>query len=181
MKTVPLKPILFLLGAWFCASQVAGQSSKNALFFELGGNGFAYGFHYDRQVYQDIHARAGFSIFRVIENQTEKTLLVMSYPLSCNYLYNLSGEKHFLEGGIGLMNLVTTGDLVEYKGITNYYLNPFLNLGYLYKPPGKKWIYKAGLTPFFGTKSVTNPTEQGFEPFGNAFQIWGTIGVGYQL
>lgn len=157
------------------------QEDQNAVFFELGGNGLAYGFHYDRHIDYNIHGRAGFSIFRVIENQTEKSLLVMSFPLSFNYRYDLSQGKHFLEGGLGIMNLVTTGDLVEYQGITNYYLNPFINAGYLYKPPGQKWIYKAALTPFLGTKSVTNPTEQGFQPFGNAFQIWGTLGVGYHF
>lgn len=154
---------------------------KNAAVFEIGGNGLTYSFNYERFVSKKFNARAGFSIFKIIENQTDKSMIVMSYPISFNYLINLSKQKHFIETGLGVMNLITSGDLVEYKGVTNYYLNPFLNFSYRFEPTKNRFLYRIGLSPFLGTTSLTNPTEQGFQPLGNKVQIWGHIGVGYKI
>lgn len=175
----------FYLLAFFliCSTSYSQETSsyKNAVVFDLGGNGLAYSINYERSLSSKINARAGFSFWRINENQTAKSLIVMSYPISFNYMINLSDERHFIETGLGIMNLLTSGDLVEYKGITNYYLNPFLNLGYRYKPAKNRFVYRAGLSPFLGTKSLTNPTEQGFQPLGSKIQIWGYIGIGYQF
>ena len=160
---------------------IKAQTSKNSVVFELGGNGFGYSINYERYFVSNVNGRVGFSFFYVRENQTEKTLSVMSYPISTNYLFDIGGEKHFIETGIGVMNLLTSGDLVEYKGVTNFYINPFLNLGYRYRSQEKKITFKAGITPFYGTKSLTNPTEQGFSPFGSRFQIWGVVGIGFNF
>jgi hypothetical protein len=154
---------------------------KNAVILEIGGNGLAYSVNYERFLSKNFNARVGFSIFKIIENQTDKSMFVMSYPISFNYLINLGKQKHFFETGIGLMNLVTSGDLVEFKRVTNYYLNPFLNFGYRYEPTKSRFLYRIGLSPFLGTTSLTNPTEQGFQPLGSKVQIWGNIGIGYRF
>ncbi len=157
------------------------QERKNSLGIELGGGGLAYSINYERHITEKIISRFGFSFLNIIERQTEKTLTIMSYPISVSYLINLSGKKHFLETGIGAMNLVTTGDLVEFKGVSNYFLNPFVNFGYRYASTSNPWVYKIGLSPFLGTKSLTNPTDQGFLLFGSATQIWGYVGLGYRF
>lgn len=156
-------------------------NNKNMVMLEIGGNGLVYSVNYERSLRQNFKTRAGFSFFKIIENQTEKSLIVMSYPISLNYLLDLGRKSHFLETGIGLMNLVTSGNLVEYKGVTNYYLNPFVNLGYRYEPTKNRFLYRIGLSPFLGTRSLTNPTEQGFQPLGAKFQIWGYMGVGFKF
>lgn len=154
---------------------------KNAVMLEIGGNGFIYSVNYERFLSKNINGRAGFSGWKIIENQTNKSMIVISFPISFNYLINLSNQKHFIETGIGVMNLITSGDLVEYKGVTNYYLNPFINLGYIYKPTKNRLSYRAGLSPFLGTKSFINPAKQSFQPLGSKMQIWGYIGIGYRF
>ena len=175
---------LVVLALFLFAFNVYAQESynyKNAVIFELGGNGLVYSVNYERFLTKNINTRVGLSFWRIIENQTDKSMTVMSYPLSFNYLINMSGQKHFIEAGIGAMNLVTTGDLVEYKGVTNYYLNPFLNLGYRFRSTKNRLLYRVGLSPFLGTKSFTNPTEQSFQPLGSKIQFWGYLGIGYSF
>jgi hypothetical protein len=174
-------PILMLLLVSLRTNAQDSIYYKNAVMLEIGGNGLAYSANYERFLSKNINARAGFSLFKIIENQTDKSMIVMSYPISFNYLINLSRQKHFIETGIGVMNLITSGDLVEYKGVTNYYLNPFLNFGYRYEPTKNRFLYRIGLSPFLGTTSLTNPTEQGFQPLGSKVQIWGHIGIGYRF
>lgn len=172
-----------ILGLLFLGLKSNAQDSfnyKNAVIVEIGGNGLAYSVNYERFLTDNLNSRVGFSVWKIIENQTDKSLTVMSYPISFNYLIKLGSQKHFLETGIGVMNLVTSGNLVEYNEITNYYLNPFLNLGYQCQAKNRI-IYRVGLSPFFGTKSLTNPTEQGFYPLNSKIQIWGYFGIGYKF
>ncbi len=178
------KSILFILASLLIGLRTNAQDStnyKNAVTFELGGNGLTYSFNYERHLTKNFNTRIGFSFWKIIENQTEKSMTIMSYPVSLNYWLNIRNQKHFLETGIGVMNLVTSGNLVEYKGVVNYYLNPFVNLGYKYEPLNNKLNYKIGFSPFIGTKALTNPSEQGFQPLGNKIQIWGYIGVGFNF
>ncbi len=155
--------------------------NKNAVLMEIGGNGLLYSINYERFVSKNLNAKVGNSFFKIIEKQTDKSMIVMSYPISFNYLINLSKQNHFIETGVGVMNLITSGDLVEYNSVTNYYLNPFLNLGYRYKPTKNRFLFRIGFSPFLGTKSITNPTDQRFQPLGSKVQIWGYTGIGYRF
>jgi hypothetical protein len=176
--------ILLLLALLIISLRADAQDStihKNVVLLEIGGNGLAYSVNYERFINKNINTRAGLSFYNIIENQTDKSMIVMSFPISFNYLLSLGNQKHYIETGMGVMNLITSGDLVEYKGVTNYYLNPFLNLGYRYEPIKNRFLYRIGLSPFLGTTSLTNPTEQGFQPLGSKVQIWGHIGIGYRF
>lgn len=164
-----------------CVFQANAQAYKNSLNIELGGGGLAYSINYEHFFSKKFAPRIGMSFLHIRERQTEKSLVVMSFPVSLHYLQNIHNEAHFLEAGFGTMNLITTGDLVEYKGVTDIFLNPFIHLGYRYRPAQKRWNFLIGFTPFYGIKSITNPTEQGFRPFGSKVQLWGTIGVGYNF
>ncbi len=177
MKTIFITLFAFILFVF----QAQARELKNSLMIEFGGGGLAYSLNYERLIKQQFITRAGFSHFIIVENQTDKTLNVTTIPLSFSYLQKMSGNKHFLEMGIGTMDLITSGDLVEYKGVTNIFINPYLIAGYRYKSTDKKWNFKISLTPFFGTKSLTNPTDQGFMPFGRKIQLWGSIGIGYSF
>jgi len=156
-------------------------NSYHALTFEIGGGGLLYSLNYEHNIKQNFVARAGISFLQIKEKQTEKFLKVMSIPLSFSYLKNIYLDKHFLEVGVGIMDLMTSGDLVEYKGTTDIFLNPYLIAGYRYRPIAKEWNFILSFTPFYGTKSLTNPTEQSFQPFGKKLQIWGNIGVVYNF
>jgi len=177
MKT---KVIIFFALIVFTV-KLNAQELKHSLTLEIGGGGLLYSLNYEHYIKQNFVARAGVSFFLIKEKQTEKSLKVMSIPLSFSYLQNIYHDKHFLELGVGTMDLITSGDLVEYKGVTDIFLNPYLIVGYRYRPMDKKWNFKLSFTPFYGTKSLTNPTEQGFQPFGKKIQLWGNIGIGYNF
>lgn len=171
--------ILFIIPLFTLNLQA--QELKNSITIELGGGGLAYSINYENLIKQNFVARAGFSYLLIMENQTEKVLNVITIPLSFSYLQNIKSNKHFIEMGIGTMDLITSGNLVEYKGVTDIFINPYLIAGYRYRPADKKWTFKLSLTPFYGTKSLTNPTDQGFVPFGRKIQMWGTLGIGYNF
>jgi hypothetical protein len=177
MKT---KIILFLT-ITFIALKLNAQELKHSLTLEIGGGGFFYSVNYEYFLKRNFIARAGTSFLLIKEKKTEKSLKVMSIPLSISYLQNIHHNKHYFEIGIGTMDLITSGDLIEYKGVTDIFLNPFLITGYRYRPMDKKWNFKLSLTPFYGTRSLINLTEQGFRPFGSKFQVWGNIGFGYNF
>lgn len=175
---------LSILTLLFISIETNAQDSanyKNSVMLEIGGNGLAYSVNYERFLSNKFNLRAGVSFLKIIENQTDKSIIFMSYPISFSYLINLNNQKHYIETGVGTMNLVTSGDLIEYKGVTNYYVNPFLNLGYRYEPSKSRFLYRIGLSPFLGTTSLTNPTEQGFRPLGSEIQVWGYIAIGYMF
>jgi len=177
MKT---KIIIFFALSIF-TTNLNAQELKHAVTLEIGGGGLLYSINYEHYLKQYFVARAGISFLLIKEKQTEKSLKIVSIPLSFSYLQNIYHDKHYLEIGIGTMDLITSGDLIEYKGVTDIFLNPYLIAGYRYLPIDKKWNLKLSFTPFFGTKSLTNPTEQGFKPFGSKIQLWGNIGIGYSF
>ena len=157
----------------------SAQQTKHAFAVELGGGGLLYSLNYERSLTQHINARAGGSFLVLQENGTDKGLAVLSFPLSAAYRVPIGATHHSGEAGIGIMNLLTRGDLVEFGGATDLYLNPFLIVGYRYHNPSQRMSYRVAFTPFLGTKSAITPTEQGFAPLGRPFQLWGSIGIGY--
>ncbi|MFW5707189.1 MAG: hypothetical protein ACOC12_04655 [Bacteroidota bacterium] len=157
------------------------QDQKNAITLEIGGGGFLYSINYEFLSSKKIVARVGFSYTLFLENQTEKSLNLISAPLSVSYLQNIYNNRHFLELGLGAMNLVTSGDMVEYKGVTDIFINPYLVAGYRFWPLDRPWNLKIGLTPFYGTRSLIHPTDQGFSPLGSKVQVWGYAGIGYSF
>jgi hypothetical protein len=172
---------LLIISAFLAAINLNAQHSNNAVSIELGGGGLLYSLNYEHFVAQNFVLKAGFSFFAVEERQTDKSMQVLSLPLSVSYLQPIYKQKHYLEVGIGNMNLITNGDLVEYKGSTDIFLNPYLLVGYRYKHHSQKWQLKMNFTPFYGTKSIITPTEQGFRPFGSTVQLWGGLGFVYLL
>jgi len=179
MMNKPFYLLLILVSLSLKCFAQDSSSLKNGLSVEVGGNALLYSVNYERNLSTKAVAKGGMSIWKVIENQTNKSLTIMCYPVSFNYLFHLRTPKHAIETGMGVMNLITSGNLVEYKGVTNYYINPFLNVGYRYSPAKNPFWYGVGLSPFLGTKSLTHPTEQGFLPLGNNVQLWGYLRIGY--
>ena len=101
--------------------------------------------------------------------------------LNC-YVHHLDdNNQHGLEFGLGTMNLLTNGNLVEYKGTTDFFVNPNLVLAYRYRPQAGAWWIRAAFTPYYGTSSITNPEVTSFQAFGSRFQPWGGLGFGYNL
>ena len=160
---------------------VNAQQFKNALNLEIGGTGLVYSVGYERFVKNNFSISLGTSYLTVNEKQTEKNLKIMSFPISTSSFINIGNKRHFAEVGVGVMNLITNGNLIEFKGETNHYLNPYLKLGYRFIPTQNRWQYKVMITPFWASKSSINPTQQGFRLTGGVYQIWGGMALGYRF
>jgi hypothetical protein len=159
----------------------AQQLAPQAITLEIGGLGLSYSPNYEHRLGNHFVARASFSFLHIKEKQTGKSNELLSFPVSLSYLKGIGAGSHFAEFGIGTMNLLSTGNLVEYQGITDFFLNPGLILGYRYLPSESPWSLKASFTPFLGTESLTQPGEKAFSPFGGRLQPWGGIGIGYSF
>ncbi len=176
------KLIITIAGILLLATNLFGQNNVNrhSISFELGGRGLIYSINYEYKFVDDFVVSAGISFFHLMESETDKSSELMSFPISIGYLLEL-GEGHYTEFGLGIMNLINTGDLVEYSGNTDYFMNPTVSVGYRYQPQDSRWIFKALATPFLGTKSPTNNEGTAFQPLGSVFQIWGGLSVGYSI
>jgi hypothetical protein len=173
--------ILIIIGLFNVNALQAQQIAPQAITLEIGGLGLSYSLNYEHRMGNHFVARAGISFLHIEERQTGKSNELLSFPVSLSYLKNIGESSHFAEFGIGTMNLLSTGNLVEYQGVTDFFLNPGLILGYRYLPSDSPWSLKASFTPFLGTESLTQPGEKAFSPFGSRLQPWGGIGIGYSF
>lgn len=144
MKTLSIITLLFLSVISFGQNEKKDFDSKirkNAVYFELGGNGGLYSINYDRIVISGkrthLSLRGGLSIAH------------FSYfvPLEINFLF---GKRHnFFELGFGEtldVNNKRAGGGIGF----NHYL-PFMRIGYrLQKKTNENGLlFRAGLTPTF--------------------------------
>lgn len=153
---------------------------RQAVNIEIGGKGLLYSINYEYQFAENFMASAGISFLHISESEIDKSSNFWSFPISASYIYEFSGG-HCVEAGIGIMNLVVSGDLVEYAGSTDYFLNPTIIAAYRYQPVESKWRFRIAATPFVGTKSPTHSEGTAFQPLGAVFQIWGGLSIGYEL
>lgn len=179
MKSIKCLVLIFILTS-IVHVNAKDNIPDHSVGLELGGKGLLYSLNYEYNFHENFVASIGYSFLNVSESDIDKSSIIMSFPISASYLLSLN-EEHRLEFGLALTNLITTGDLVEYEGNTDYFLNPNLIIGYRFYPIDSRWHFKAMLTPFLGTKSLTNSDGTSFQPFGSTFQIWGGLGVGFQL
>lgn len=171
---------LFLLFTSFIDLAAEDNIPTHSVNFELGGRGLLYSLNYEYNFNKNFVASVGFSFLNISESDISKSSMIMSFPISSSYLLDINDEHH-LEFGIGLTNLLITGDLVEYEGNTDLFINPNIIIGYRFYPERSSWYFKAIFTPFLGTKSLTNSTGTQFQPFGSLIQAWGGIAIGYKL
>lgn len=105
---------------------------KNAVYFELFGNGIYYSIGFDRTL---LHvSNSGFSIAHGFSYLLKNNNLFLSPQI--NYFY---GEKHRFEIGLGLTYCILQKDETEYI---------FYRLGYRYQKQEGGVFYKIALTPF---------------------------------
>lgn len=174
MKKILLLSILSII-------QVNAQQYKSAINLEIGGSGLVYNLGYERFLRKSLSLNFGASYIKIEEQQTGKKFNIITFPVSSSHLINIHSNKHFTEAGLGIMNLVTSGDLIEYKKQTDYYMNPFIKLGYRFVSQSNRWQYKLTFTPFYASKSINRPTQQGFSISGGTYQLWGGMSLGYKF
>lgn len=160
---------------------------KNALYFELFGNGLFYSFNYERMFYQknNLHfdGRMGFSVIPFADwgDEGEEAILAM-FPVEVNML--IGKRKNFLETGIchtyntqvyRVYHDIASTNEIEF---TNYHRHSLsLRIGYRFQKPGGKFLFRIAALPQLiyrpGFVVVPGGHFKKFEP-----AIWGGITFG---
>ena len=159
---------------------------RHSVGLEIGGPGLVYTVNYQYHFNSKWSGRLGTGFLRIQENETEKSLNFFVIPLELKHSFDLSQNgAHLLILGLGLQNIIGSGDIVSNESQMDVFINPFLSLGYQFN--FKNGLYlQANFTPFYGTRSLTR--ESGFfelyDPLvidGTTIHIWGGIGFGYRF
>jgi len=161
----------------------AQKSYFGSIQLELAGTGLLYNVSYEHSFLEGrLRPRVGYGYLLLQEQGTDKSMHLMSFPLGFSYLIAFGGGQHNLELGAGLMNLLLTGDMVEYEGQTDFYLNPWLLIGYRLELNESPWLFRIHLTPFLASKSLIDATEKKFRPIiPGDIQPFAGLGVGYRF
>jgi hypothetical protein len=142
--------------------------SKNAVFFEILGNGGLYSINYERCLSENLIGRIGFSSFLsvdVIGGETGGRITTI--PILITYF---SGKKksHFEIGG----GMLFGKDNEDQVAGTIIDLTSFI--GYRYQAPGKGILFRIGLTPFLSLDNKANYPDKGLS-------LSGGISLGYHF
>ncbi len=111
---------------------------KNAMYFELFGQGILYSTNYERAVTADIRLRIGFSAWSWGSEFAKSELT--AFPVILNYLPGESDSR--LEVGLGLIPALGEG-----WGGSN--IVGTATIGYRYQPRDNEWLFRIGITPLF--------------------------------
>lgn len=154
--------------------------SKNAVYAEFLGNGFAYSLNYERRVYSDEKLAIGTRIG--IAPGFIPMFQGFGLPLEANITF-LRKNGHMAEMGPGFTwfygksryrnekrELVNTG-FYNVCDVT-------LRIGYKYVGP-KGFLFRAAFIPTFAVVSPKEVRENNFFPMGKTFTPWAGISVGY--
>jgi len=141
MKIKPLfSVIVFLAGGSPCLAQPeAAPVARNAVFFELLGNGGLYSFNYERMLTESLGLRVGFATWDSSDLWFEGTPSdrYTTVPVTVSYLLGRGERKLELGGG------VTFGDAdFTFRTLTAI-------VGYRSQPPGRGYLFRVGVTPFY--------------------------------
>jgi hypothetical protein len=151
MKIKPLFPlIIFLAGGSPCLAQPeAAPVSRNAVFFELLGNGGLYSFNYERMLTESLGLRVGFATWDSSDFWFEGTPSdrYTTVPVTVSYLLGRGERKLELGGGV-------TFGRGRFDRSSNFEKDfSFRTLtaivGYRSHPPGRGYLFRAGVTPFY--------------------------------
>lgn len=133
------------------AQEQPATLKRNAVYFELFGQGVLYSLNYEYRITPQVSLRAGFTSWRISLISTRFNFT--GFPIMLNFL---SGKKsgHF-EAGIGCIPATVTyiGDeynpfiVLERKGSSTAIMGT-ATIGYRYQPAEGGIIFRAGLTPF---------------------------------
>ena len=157
------------------------RPSKNSVYAELLGNGFAYSLNYERLIYTD--NRVGLSTRIGIAPGFVNAFKGFGLPLELNATF-LRHKGHMAEMGPGFTWFYGKSryrnenrELVN----TNYYnvCDVTLRIGYKYSQPGGVLLIRAAFIPVFAVVSPAEVRSNDYFPFGKTFTPWAGISVGY--
>lgn len=146
-------------------ADATGQAA-NSIYAEVGGPGIVLSFNYDRRFGRrpdGLGGRIGFGGIALGETQ------ILTVPVCLNYLAG-SGNSYF-EGGLGAVLYNANVDFLE----TSQTVFGVLNFGYRYQPRDGGLMFRAALTPVFGSIGGSGESANEFI----FFPFFGGVAFGY--
>lgn len=146
---------LGLLG-WTAAPAAAQERvppSPNSVYVELLGNGLLYSINYDRYMTPHLTGRAGLFVLAASDSDGDGGGAVIATPLLVNYLFGTG--SHHLETGVGVT--LAAGAIEDLEDEVDDSFSGAMGtatLGYRYQRPTGGFVFRAGVTPFFGAGGV---------------------------
>jgi hypothetical protein len=138
-----LVPILLSLAI---AAGVSAQS-RNAAYFELGGNAVAPSFNYERRFAERWYGRIGFTV--VVGESDSDTDVTFGIPVMIGGFSNPAGNHHFETAGGLLFITGDSQDLFDEDDEPLSNVAGTATIGYRYQKPGRGFVFRAGFTPVF--------------------------------
>ena len=139
----------FTVSIW--AQQDTVLYKRNAIYFELLGQGGLYSINYDVRLTQNLSLRAGITSWQI--GVLVGKFRFTAFPVMLNYL---SGKRDsHLELGVGLMpahfSFEGTGTYSLFNAASSGSSNAIIGtatVGYRYQPLDGGFVFRIGLTPF---------------------------------
>ena len=144
----------------YAQDATAPPARHNAAYFELFGNGGAFSINYERAVTPSLRLRVGAASWTAQSFWSDAGTRFATFPLM---LHVIPGRgAHRFEAAIGVLpGHRTRQDIPESSGFVS--LTGLI--GYRYEPPGRRVVFRAGVTPFYGFgDSATAYPDDGFMP-----------------
>jgi hypothetical protein len=143
------------------AQDATASVRNNAAYFEFLGNGGVFSINYERAVTPLLRLRVGVASWTAQSFWGDAETQFETFPLM---LHVVPGRgAHRFEAAIGVLpgrrgrqpDMGESGGFVSLIGL----------IGYRYEPPGRRFVFRAGVTPFygFGDSAVAYP-DDGFLP-----------------
>jgi hypothetical protein len=149
------------------AQDATAPARNNAAYFEFLGNGGAFSVNYERAVTPLLRLRVGAASWTAQSFWSDAKTRFETFPLM---LHVVPGSgAHRLEAAIGVLpgrrgrqpDIGESGAFVSLTGL----------IGYRYEPPGRRFVFRAGATPFygFGDSAVAYPDDGFLASLGLSF------------
>ena len=153
--------LLVVAAAPAYAQEVVPPARDNAVYVELLGNGGLYSVNYERALTPALRVRVGAGAWTAESFWGGAETRMRTFPMMLQMVRG--GGAHHLEAGIGV--LPGYRDRERDAGESGGFVSLIGLIGYRYQPPLRRFVFRAGFTPFygFGDSSVAYP-EEGFLP-----------------
>ena len=152
---------LLLVAAPVYGQNTPAPARANAVYFELLGNGGLFSVNYERALTPALRVRIGVASWTAESLWGGATTEFSTFPVM---LHVVPGDgAHHVQGAVGL--LPGHRGRARFAGESGAFLSLTGLVGYRYEPASHRFLFRAGVTPFygFGNSSIAYP-DKGFMP-----------------
>lgn len=151
--------LLLLVASPVAAQETSAAVRANAAYFELLGNGGLFSVNYERALMPALRVRIGAASWTAESFWSDAETRIRTFPMMLHVVPG--GGAHHLEAAIGLL----PGHRGRDVGESGAFMTLIGLIGYRYEPPARRFIFRAGVTPFYGFGDpATAYPDPGFLP-----------------